>query len=108
LPQAGIVSRLEPALAIAPAERDQLIEELAGEEQVAEQLAVDRAALGVDDPAQQRRVGAAHEAGDAGVVALLDIAREVSDLQAIARRDDEDSAEIVMPEEGLEPPTRGL
>ena len=69
------MSRLEPALAIAPAERDQLIEELAGEEQVAEQLAVDRAALGVDDPAQQRRVGAAHEAGDAGVVALVDIAR---------------------------------
>ena len=89
LPYPGIVARLQPALGVASAELDQLVEELAREEQVAEQLAVDRAALGVDDPPEQREVGVAHEAADAGVVTLVDIAREASDLQAIGRRDED-------------------
>ena len=80
---------VEPALGVASTERDQLVDELASEEQVAEQLAVDRAALRVDDPPEQREVGVAHETADAGVVTLVDIARKASDLQAIARRDED-------------------
>ena len=81
--------RVKPALGVASAERDQLVDELAREEQVAEQLAVDRAALGVDDPPEQREVAVAHEAADAGVVTLVDVAREASDLQAIVGRDED-------------------
>jgi hypothetical protein len=50
LPQAGVVLCVKPALGVASAECDQFVDELAREEQVAEQLAVDRAPFGVDDP----------------------------------------------------------
>ena len=66
-----------------------VIDELASEEQVAEQLAVDRAALRVHDPPEQCQVGVAHETAYAGVVTLVDLARKASDLQAIVRRDED-------------------
>ena len=70
LPYPGIVWRIKPTLGVTPSERDQLIQELAREEQIAEQLAVDRAVLGVDDPPKQREVAIAHETADARVATL--------------------------------------
>ena len=64
LPQPGVVASIEPALAVAAAELDQLLDELAREEQVAEQLAVDGAALGAHDPPEQREVGVAQQAAE--------------------------------------------
>ena len=50
---------------------------------------MDRAALRVHDSPEQCEVGVPQEAADAGVVTLVDIAREASDLQAIVRRDED-------------------
>ena len=70
-PQPGVVPLLQPAIGVSFAECDQLVDELAREEQIAEQLAVDGAALGVDIATEQRDVAVAHEAGDARVVLFV-------------------------------------
>ena len=50
---------------------------------------MNRAALGVDDPPEEREVSVAHETADARVVAPVDIARDLSYLQAIVGRDED-------------------
>jgi hypothetical protein len=79
----------QPPFGVAAAEPDQLVDELLREEQVAEQLPVDGAALGVDEPAQQRDARVVEQAVHARVVTVVDGAREASDLQAIFRRDED-------------------
>src|SRR5271168_1973380 len=89
LPQAVVVFGLQPPLGVASPERDQLLEELDGKEQVAQQLAVDRTALRVDGPSEQCEIAVSNEAADTRVVAPVDLARKAPDLEAIAGRDED-------------------
>src|SRR5450755_1303391 len=82
---------VEPALRVGVAERDQLFGEFAGEEHVAEQLAVHRVGAGVEDLSQQPEVARAWLPGTA-VVLAVHAAGDLADRRGVLRCDEDHPA----------------
>ena len=61
---------IEPGLRVAAAQLDQRFDELGGEEQVAQKVAADRVAAGVQQPPEQRQPAVVAQPARARVVAL--------------------------------------
>ena len=77
---------LDPALRVGLAELDQFLGEFAGEEQVAQELAVHRVGAGVADLSQQPQIARARFPG-APVVLAVDAPGDLADSRGVLARD---------------------
>ena len=89
VPQAVVVRLLQPRLASCASTLDEGVGELGREEQVAQQLAVQRVGARVHQPAEERELRRAVGVQEAAVVAAEDVAGDPADRVALGRRDED-------------------
>ena len=89
VPEPVVVRLLQPRLRVLAPALDQCAGELRREEQVAQQLAVQRVGVRVDEAAEERELRRAVRVQQAAVVAAEDVARDLADRVALGRRDED-------------------
>src|SRR5437764_9085241 len=89
LPRAVSVAVLDPAPRVFLPQLEQLLCELAGEEQVAEELAAGRVSRGPGETAEEEEVTRPAEPSQAGVALPVDLARDLADPVRRARCDED-------------------